>query len=117
MMDLPCPVTGLKDENHLHHVKGAQYRLKDSIGQSLWIGEIYIFPLYYIIHNPSHHLESARLGYCNRHYNKTEFEKKYGYDIELFIETIDLYNETYGYNDSDIDKKAIELIKWREFRG
>lgn len=115
IMELPCPVTGLTDDLHLHHPKGAQYQLKDN-SATRWVGEHYIYPLYYQLHDPSFHLHAARAGYKNRHYNKYEFEHAHGYDIEHFQYTINNYVLRFGQNDEDINWKIINLILKREAR-
>ena len=105
VMALGCPITEAIHQLQLHHCEGAKYVL-----DGRHVGETFVIPLHYVVHDRNHHKEAQALGLKNRHYNQSEFKAAYGSDLELFMIIIQQYAERWGNDDPDIDMESVELI-------
>jgi hypothetical protein len=104
-MQLGCPITGFTDGLVLHHCEGAQKKL-----DGVHVGEDYVIPLYYKIHDWNFASDAKIQGYGNRHANKSDFQKRYGRDIDIYAQVMSNYAERYGNDDPDINLENFELI-------
>jgi hypothetical protein len=107
-MQLGCPITGYQSPEYelvLHHCEGAQKKL-----DGVHVGEDFVYPLFKEVHDANFTQIAESFGYGNRHGNKSDFQKRYGRDIDIYAQVMSNYAERYGNDDPDINLENFELI-------
>jgi len=83
-----CIGGGMGGPLSFHHIKGSKMKLKGFNDQKP--GEYYGVCLSYWWHQDGRNPAA-------RHINKKQFENEVGYEKELFIEKVELYESIYGH--------------------
>jgi hypothetical protein len=104
-----CMITGDKHHVTLHHIYGAKTELKNSVGESIHIGEDAVIPLHPLVHLYQYADIAIRNGEYNLEGHKKEFIDKNGTELDLFVKMIDRYQQKYP-DCEYIDMKKIQLI-------
>lgn len=104
---LGCIISG--DQNvQIHHIWGAKTQIKTIEFGSYHVGEYAVLPLHPLHHHGQLYHEARAIGCGNVHGNKSEFEKMYGTELQLFDTMMKLYAERWG--DEYLDDIAIKII-------